>query len=232
MFKRIVTLVRGQAHEASEAAVDAHALTILRQQIRDCGAALMATRRAVAVAVAQNAQELAQHERLQQRIADLEGRAVEALRLGKSELAHEAAETIAHLEAERDASEAAQRSFQTEIARLRNVVRKSEARLKQLERGQRIATVNDKAQRLQETGAGSTLNALRDAEETLQRLERRQKEIDVAAAALAEMEAATDPCALSEKLAAQGCGAPTRTRTEDVLARLEQRLAASVKTEA
>lgn len=231
MFKRIVTLVRGQAYEASESMTDAHALTILRQQIRDCGSALMATRRAVAVAVAQNAQELAQHERLQQRIADLESRALEALRLGKAELAREAAETIAHLEAERDASEAAQRTFQTEISRLRNVVRQSEARLKQLERGQRIATVNDKAQRLQETGAGSTLNALRDAEDTLKRLERRQKEIDVAAEALAEMEGAGDPCALSEKLAAHGCGAPTRTRTEDVLARLEQRLATPLNPE-
>ncbi|EBU8132017.1 hypothetical protein DLM20_24990, partial [Salmonella enterica subsp. enterica serovar Java] len=67
MFGQFVALVRGRSHEAAEAALAPHGVTILRQQIRDCAAAIAAARRAVAVAVAQNAQELEQHARMSAR---------------------------------------------------------------------------------------------------------------------------------------------------------------------
>ena len=54
MFKEILTLMRGRAYEAQEAVVDSHALAILRQQMRECAEAVNASRRAVAIAVAQN----------------------------------------------------------------------------------------------------------------------------------------------------------------------------------
>ncbi len=223
MFKQIVTLIRGRSYEAGEAVVDAHALPILRQQIRDCADAISAARKAVAIAIAQNDQEVEHSKRIIARIADLEVRAVAALEQGKTELAQEAAETIAHLENERDASLDAQRRFTGEITRLKSIVRNSETRLKELERGQRIATVTDKTQRLRETGAHSSLNALKDAESTLDRLQKRQREIDVTVIAMAEMEITNDPSVLSEKLAAAGCGAPTKSRAEDVLKRLSER---------
>jgi hypothetical protein len=124
------------------------------------------------------------------------------------------------LEAERAASEDAQKSFGTEIERLKRIVRASEMRLRDLQRGQRIAAATDKTQRLRETAPGSTLSALKDAEETLSRLRVRQKQIDATAAAMAEMEQSGDPAAMSEKLAAAGCGAPLRSSADAVLERL------------
>jgi phage shock protein A len=223
MFKQIVTLIRGRSYEAGEAVVDAHALPILRQQIRDCADAIAAARKAVAIAIAQNDQEISQSKRIIDRIADLEVRTLAALDQGKTELAQEAAETIAILENERDQSLEAQRRFASEITRLKSIVRNSEARLKDLERGQRLATVTDKTQRLRETGAGSSLNALKDAEATLQRLQVRQREIDVAAIAIAEMEVTNDPSVIAEKMAAAGCGPAAKSRAEDVLKRLSER---------
>ncbi|ESX02586.1 PspA family regulator [Mesorhizobium sp. LSJC268A00] len=220
MLKQFFALVRGRSYEAAEAIVDRNALIILRQQIRDCADAIAAARRAVAIAIAQNEQEVAQYKKLVLRIDDLEKRTIAAIEQGQNELAREAAETIAMLEAERDASAEAQKSFGTEIERLRRIIRASEMRLRELQRGQRIVAAVDSTQRLRESAPGSSLSALRDAEETLLRLRTRQKQIDATAAAMTEMEQSGDPAAVSEKLAAAGCGAPLRSSADAVLERL------------
>src|SRR5665213_1501724 len=170
MFKQIMTIFRGHAFESTEKTIDQHSLVLLRQQIRDCTTAVNTARRAVALAIAQNEQEVTQCSRVDERLTDLESRTLIALERGKDVLARDAAETIAHLEAEREASLAAQATFSNEIARLKRVLRDSEARLKDIERGQRIASAVEKTQTLREVGAGTHLNALRDAEATLARL--------------------------------------------------------------
>ena len=220
MLKQFFALVRGRSYEAAETVVDRNALVILRQQIRDCADAIAAARRAVAIAIAQNEQEVAQFKKLVVRIDDLEKRTIAAIEQGQNELAREAAETIAMLEAERDASSEAQKSFSTEIERLKRIIRVSEMRLRELQRGQRIVAAVDSTQRLRESAPGSSLSALKDAEETLLRLRTRQKQIDATAAAMAEMEQSGDPAAVSEKLAAAGCGAPLRSSADAVLERL------------
>ena len=231
MFKQFVTLLRGRTNDTAEIVLDGHALTILRQQLRECADAIGAARRAVAVAIAQNDQETQQCQRVIARIADLERRTLSAMEQGKNELAREAAESIAILEMERDNSLTAQKSFASEISRLKTIVRASEMRLRELERGQRLATATEKTQRLRETGASSTLNALKDAESTLDRLRTRQKQLDVTAIAMAEMEGASDPAALIEKLADSGCGVPLKTRADDVLRRLSEAARPSATTE-
>jgi phage shock protein A len=225
MLKQFFALMRGQSHEAAEAVVDRNALVILRQQIRDCADAIAAARRAVAVAIAQNEQEVVQFKKLVARIEDLEKRTIAAIEQEQNELAREAAETIAMLEAERDASDEAQKSFSTEIERLKRVIRVSEMRLRELQRGQRIVAAVDTTQRLRQGLPGSSLSALKDAEETLLRLRTRQKQIDATAAAMAEMEHSGDPAAVSEKLAAAGCGAPLRSSADAVLERLASKMA-------
>ena len=224
MFKQIFTLMRGRRYEAMEAVTDRHALPILRQQIREGAQAVEASRRAVAVAIAQNEQERAQHARLDKQILDLEQRTVAALEQGRDELAREAAESIAHLEAERDASAAAQARFGSEIARLRACLRDAEARLRNLQRGQRLAVATDRTQRLQVVVPDSGLASLRDAEETLKRLQDRQNELDATAAAMRSLEAEGSAEGVREKLAAAGCGAPLTTTADEVLERLASRL--------
>jgi phage shock protein A len=179
----------------------------------------------VAIAIAQNEQEVGQYNKLIARIEDLEARATLALQGGKHDLAREAAETIALLEVERAASDEAQRSFASEIERLRRIVRGSDLRLRDLQRGQRIAAAADKTHRLREAAPGSSLSALKDAEETLSRLRARQKQIDAAATAMAEMELSNDPATLSRKLAEAGCGAPIHASVEAILERLASKAA-------
>ncbi len=222
MINKIITLMRGTAAQASEDFGDRHALAILKQQINDCAAAVTASRRAVAIAIAQNEQEANQHHRLINQIGDLENRAMSAMEQGKNELAREAAQSIAFLEAERDASTAAQDQFLTEIYRLKGVVRSAEAKLKELQRGQRLAVATDQTQRLRNDHPSDGLATLKDAEETLLRLRARQQQIDTVNQVMADMEDTANPAAIIEKLAQNGCGDALNSSADDVLARLEQ----------
>jgi phage shock protein A len=223
MFKQILTLIRGQVFDAEQEFVDRNALPLLAQQIRDVEEAMQATRRAVAVTIAQNQQEEAQYRLLKAKINDLESRTIAALEQGKDVLAREAAEAIALLEAECQTSEAAQAQFAAEISKLQTVIRNSEARIRELKRGERLARATDSAQRLNNTLPGG-LSTIKEAEATLERLRGRQRQIDLTAAVLMEMDQATEPSAIIGKLADAGCGTPLRTTGDDVLARLRARM--------
>ena len=220
MFKQIATLIRGRAHEAEEAFGDRHALPILAQQIRDAARGVESARRAVALAIAQNRLEKENAERLSARIDDLEARAIAALEKGREDLATEAAASIARLETELQNARQVQAEFTDGIDRLRQAVRQSETRLAALRRGERLAEERDRTRRLSRDVPGNDLATLSDAEATLARLETRQREAELTAEALVELEDRPDPTALAEKLAAAGCGRPLVTSAEDVLERL------------
>ncbi|QND15223.1 PspA/IM30 family protein [Rhizobium leguminosarum bv. trifolii] len=224
MFKLISILLRGRAHDAEQAFADCHAVPLLAQQIRDAAQLIQSARRSVAVAIAQNEQEKGQHAAIVARIADLENRASAALAKGNEALAREAAEAIAYLEAERDASEKAQGQFTSSIDKLKAIVRASEARLQELQRGERLARATQEAQKLDVVVAGPGLATLDDAEETLARLRLRQSQNELTAAALKDMEGAIRPAGIIEKLANAGFGAPLRSSADDVLVRLKSRI--------
>src|SRR4029079_15366771 len=177
MLKTIVTLARGAAFRAEEELTDRSALLILDQQIRDSAVGIERAKRALAVAIAQNEAEGKRLQKTLARIADLEERGVGALDGEREELANEAAEAIAVMEADRDSIREARANFAREIGQLKATVVRSGQRLSELERGRRIAQAAESVRRLK-TGSGafapSGTTALADAEATLRRLRERQ----------------------------------------------------------
>jgi phage shock protein A len=224
MFKQILTLLRGRAYDAEQQFLDRQAIPLLAQQIRDASSAIQSARRAVAIAVAQNEQEFSHYKTAEARIADLETRVVAALDKGDERLAREGAEAISWLEAECAASEKAQARFHASIDRMKSTVRASEARLRELHRGERIARATEQTQKLDRSALTSGLSTIVEAEETLLRLRSRQQEIDLTADALRDIDAGTDPSAIIEKLARAECGAPLGPDADSVLARLRARM--------
>ncbi|MDL2409466.1 PspA/IM30 family protein [Rhizobium calliandrae] len=225
MFNSILTLLRGQAHDVEQAFIDRNAVPLLAQQIRDAASAIQSARRAVAIAIAQNEQEKSQHAAIIARIADLEIRAIAALEKGNEELAREAGEAIALLEAERDLSERAQAQFAQAIGKLKATVRASEARLQELQRGERLARATAQTQKLNAACDDNLgLARLDEAEETLARLRAYQDRCEITAFAMKEMDAASRPEIVIEKLANAGFGAPLGPTVDDVLARLRERM--------
>jgi phage shock protein A len=229
MLKTIVTLFRGAAFRAEEEFVDRSALLILDQQIRDAAAGIERAKRALAVATAQDEAEGKRLETTLTRITDLEERAVAALNGGSEELAAEAAETIAVMEADRDSIREARATFAHEIGNLKATVRKSSQRLAELERGRRIASAAESVRRLKAgsglaTPSGST--ALADAEATLRRLRERQFEDAAAVDAFEALDNEPNPVSVADKLEAAGFGKRTRSTAASVLERLKQKTAA------
>lgn len=225
MFKTVVTLLRGSAAAAAEDLADRNALLILDQQMRDAQAQFGAAQRALAIAMAENAQEVRRTASLDEQIARLEARTRAALAGGRDDLALEAAEAIAALETERDTGRQAAGLFATEIVRLRRSAGDAERRLADLQRGRRVARVAE-AVRISRRGrieaAAPDRCTLSDAEATLARLRDRQQHAALAEDALDGIEAATRPQHIEDRLAAAGFGSATRPNAASVLARLKQ----------
>jgi phage shock protein A len=180
----------------------------------------------MAVAIAQERQEGQRLDATRARIDDLETRAIAAIEAGRDDLATEAAEAIATLEAERDASATARTLFAAEIAKLRGHVLQQQMRFSQLERGRRIARAAEAvrvARRGRVEAAPIFEGTLAEAEATLARLRERQVEADAAEAAFDALDAATGPIAVAEKLSAEGFGPRLKPNAADVLARLRER---------
>jgi phage shock protein A len=229
VIKMFLTLFRGQTARVEEEFADRHALLLLEQQIRDSAAGLDRARRALAVAMAQDATETNRLTHIKTKIADLEQRATAALNGGREDLAAEAAEAIANLEADRDSAEAAHVSFRRESGKLRNLVANGERRLAELQRGRRSAQAADAVRRLHTSGAvhiGGEAGPLKDAEATLNRLRQKQAEAEAADDALGALDGASAPDLIAEKLEAAGFGEKTRSTAASVLERLKQRRAA------
>src|SRR5581483_9031566 len=122
MIKNFWVLLRGATYAAEQEAMDRHAILILDQHIRDAAAGIERAKRALAVAIAQDEAEGKRLDTTLARIADLEERTTAALAAGREDLATEAAEAIAMMEADRDAMREARTVFAAEIARLRRDV--------------------------------------------------------------------------------------------------------------
>ncbi|WP_407158756.1 PspA/IM30 family protein [Bradyrhizobium sp. STM 3557] len=224
MFKTVLTLFRGTVAVAEEELQDRTALVILDQQMRDAAAAVERSKRALALAIAQDQQEGKRLEATCARITDVEVRASAALDAGREDLAREAAQAIANLEAERDAARTARALFAAEIARLKRHVAGAEARIGELDRGRRIARAAEAVRNLRRGGIEAARPyecTLPEAEATLKRLRERQIEAQAADEALMELDAATGPLSVAERLAEQGFGPRIKTTADDVLARLK-----------
>jgi len=228
MLKLFVTMFRGRSQDAAEAIVDANSVPILRQQLRDCAQSVELGRKSVAMVMACCEREKKSAEQIALQLGDLEERAKEALQKGREDLAVEAAGAIAHLEAERDTTDSAIATYQTEITRLRKILTESESRLRALQRGQRLALATEHTRRLHENGPVTMTAGLSDAEATLNRIQDRQAMAAATRDAAVELSARTSADATRDRLAAAGCGAPLRPDAAAVLARLRQAPAANL----
>jgi phage shock protein A len=186
----------------------------LERSIAAAGRAHMAARRALAIVVAEETRETTRRAGLAARAADLERRAVEALRAGREELAAEASEAIAAIATEIDASERASQRFAAEAALARREVDAQRRRLADLDRGRRLAKVG--------SALTDTMRSSRDGLDRFSEAEAALSQVvadnEDARAIRAEMAPAAE--GLIERLSDAGFGEPVRVKASDVLARL------------
>src|SRR5690606_21989980 len=89
VWRKLLTAVRGGAHEVGEAVVDSQALRILDQEIRDADDELHRSREALAGIMAKQKLAAERVARLQAQVTEYEGYALKALEADNETLARE-----------------------------------------------------------------------------------------------------------------------------------------------
>ena len=189
-------------------------LSSLDRSISAAGAAHVAARRALAVALAEEEREERRRSSLIQKVADLEHRAVLSLKGNREDLAIAASEAIAGLATEIEASNKASARFSAEVALARREVDAQRRRLADLDRGRRLARVGAALNSVSPTSR-TGLDRFAEAEDTLARIESNNHN---AKAIREEMAPPADR--LIEQMSDLGIGAPIAIRSSDVMTRL------------
>jgi phage shock protein A len=198
--------------------------TSLDQSIAAAGAAHIAARRALAIAVAEETREIARRDSLVFKVSDLEHRAIAAIRAGRDDLALAAAEAIASIRTEIEASEQASSRFADEVALARREVDAQRRRLAELDRGRRLARIGSALNAASPSRPGHDVFAA--AELALE-----QVNTDNADARAVRDEMVPQADRLIERLSNDGFGRPVAVRATDVMARLRMMAAMPVLIE-
>ena len=228
VWRKLLTAVRGGAHEVGEAVVDSQALRILDQEIRDADDELHRSREALAGIMARQKLAAERVAKLQDQITEYEGYALKALDADNETLAREVAEKIAALEAQLGEERHQADGYANSVAQLRKAITQAEGNLKRLK--QQVDTVKatesvHKAQLAVSQRHSGSQAKMHTALESLERIKQKQAERG------ARMEAAEELAAeanldgqLEGKLRAAGI-TPDAGSADSVLARLKNRAA-------
>jgi len=222
MLAKLSALFRGTAHEAGQSVVDANALKILDQEIRDADNAQGKARDDLAGLVARRRMAENEMKSFGDQIGKYESSARTALGQGKTDLAREVATRIAELETEIGNRGPLIENMKSAEARLRTAIATTDQRIETLRREIDIVKVNDSVQKaqtsvaLQSAGAHSKIGSAADS---LQRIKQRQAVQEERLRVGQEFEDKRTGADLDAKLRDAGI-LPGHASADDVLARL------------
>lgn len=222
MLAKLSALFRGTAHEAGQSVVDANALKILDQEIRDADNAQGKARDDLAGLVARRRMAENEMKSFGDQIGKYESSARTALGQGKTDLAREVATRIAELETEIGNRGPLIENMKAAEVRLRTAISTTDQRIETLRREIDIVKVNESVQKaqtsvaLQSAGAHSRIGSAADS---LQRIKQRQAVNEEKLRAGQELEDKRTGADLDARLKEAGI-LPGHASADDVLARL------------
>jgi phage shock protein A len=223
IFSKLISLLRGGAHDAGAAVIDANALRILDQEIRDADAALGRARDDLAALVARRRILEKELQGLSDQAGRYESSARAALAKGDENLAREVAQRIAELEGEVNLKTPQLGTMREAEAKLHQTIAATQQKIENLRREIDVVKVNDSVQRAQAAvasrGAGATA-ALGSAADSLKRIKERQAIQEERFRAAGELEDKRTGADLDAKLQAAGI-LPGSSSADDILARLK-----------
>jgi phage shock protein A len=224
MLAKLSALFRGTAHEAGQSVVDANALKILDQEIRDADNAQGKARDDLSGLVARRRMAENELKSFGEQITKYEASARAAVAQNKIDLAREVAGRIAELETEIGTRGPQIEGMKEAEARLRTAIASTDQKIETLRREIDIVKVNESVQRaqtsvaLQSAGAQSRIGSAADS---LQRIKQRQAINEEKLRAGQELEDKRTGADLDAKLRDAGI-LPGHSSADDVLARLTQ----------
>ena len=234
IWSKFSALFRGTAHEGAQKVIDANALRILDQEIRDADTAQAKARDDMAGLVARRRMLETEGQQLAQQAQKYEASARAAMQKGDQALALEVAQRIADLE--RDATQKAEQVAQLRTAedKLRTIIAQTDTKIEALRREIEVVKVNDSVQKAQSAvvaRSGSASSTLGSAADSLKRIKERQAINEEKFRAAGELEDRRTGADLDAKLRNAGI-LPGETNAHEVLERLMAPKEEALKLEA
>ena len=222
IWSKMITALRGGVNEAGEAIIDAQALRILDQEIRDASEELNKSKDGLASLIAQ--QKLAEEKAssLKADIKKNEGFILAALEKKDEALAGELAIRVANFENNLETEIESAKSFKEQAETLRSSIKTAEYQIKQLKQQTETVKATEAVQRAQQVVAqrhNGSNSKLRTAIDSLDRIQENQKLASAKMSAAAEIASDSNETSLDQKL--QEAGITGSNSADDVLARLK-----------
>ncbi|WP_421736650.1 PspA/IM30 family protein [Caulobacter sp.] len=233
IWRKLFTLGRAGAHEASAAVVDANAIRILDQEIRDADTAQGKARDDMATLVARRRILEKEVSSFREQVTKYEGSARAAVGKGDMDLARQVAQRIADLEQDIALKEPQIEGMRAAEDQLHQAISATDRRIETLRREVEVVKVNESVQKAQASvaargaGAGSSLGSAADS---LARIKEKQAIRGERIKAAGELEDRRTGADLDEKLRLAGIG-PGQSSADDILARLSAPPAAPLQIE-
>ncbi len=223
ILKKIATAFRGGAREVGELIVDANGTRIFEQEIKDAQDHMHKAKQDLTDVMAKQMQASRKVESIKRDIAEHEGFATQALDKGNEGLALEIAEKIASLEAELVEQEEVHHQFAAHVARLKDLVKKTERQIKEYERQLTMVKTTESVQKASAAitdNFASSNSKILSAKDSLERIKQRQQDqFDRMAAAEELVNEASDK-SLTDKMREAGIGEES-SNASSVLERLK-----------
>ncbi len=222
MFGTLKTLIAGTNARAEETVRDVFAIELIEQKLREAGDGLKAAKYSLASLIQRERAEVRHIAALEGRVAELMGRAKEALHADRADLAQEAAQAVANMENELTLRQETVRRLETRILQLRHSVETANRRMVDLKQGAVMARAVRKEQDIQRTLNRHVAkdSAFEEAEEMIARVLKRDDPFEQSQI-LQEIDAGLENRDVADRLAEAGFGTSTKTTAADVLSRIK-----------
>jgi len=223
ILRKMVTALRGGAREVGEAIVDVNAIRILEQEIVDQETAIAKAKDSLTDVMADQSKTARKISALEDRIAEHEGYATQALDKGDETLAIEVAEKIAEYENEKAELSTVLTSYKNSVETLKSQIRKAEKVIQEHKRELSVVKTTASVQKARVSvneSLSSNLSKTSAAKDSLNRIKERQQRTEDKIKASEQLNAEEGDQALKDKLAKAGIG-DTKAQANDVLARLK-----------
>ena len=221
MFGTLKTLIIGANARAEEKVRDTYSIELIEQKIREAQTGLQAAKATLASLIQRGRAEMRQIEVLETRRKEMTGRAKDALKGGRNDLAGEAAQAVAEMENELTLRRETASRLDTRILRLRQSVEATNRRIIDLKQGAVAAKAVRQEQNIQKrlntTLAGQS--PINEAEELIERVLSRDDPFEQSEI-LKEIDQGLNREDIGDRLADAGFGPATKVTADDVLKRL------------
>ena len=223
ILKKIMTAVRGGAREMGELVVDANAVRIFEQEIREAQTHLRKAKYDLTDVMAKAMQASRQIQSLHHEIDEHEGFVVRAIEQSDEALALSISEKISGLETDLEEQREVQVTFSGQVEHLRSLVSKTERQIRKFERQLSMPKTTESVQKASAAIAdnfAASSSKMHSARDSLARIKQRQQEKFDQMSAAEAVQAETMDESLTEKLRSAGM-IQDKTSAKQVLARIK-----------